>query len=128
MKIIETEIILALGAITPCSSQFLSIGPNVLRFNNQLCIFLEPLEKQKPARITNGVVGKSGRKIPKTPRSKDTHPQVINNIFPTCPIKYHLMFMLSRYININIFLYLILFFSSPDSLSEGAYEKNKFFK
>lgn len=48
---------------------------------NHTSNFREPLAKQYAANNKNGVVGKTGRAIPKIPRNKQIKPAMTNSIF-----------------------------------------------
>ncbi|SEO13803.1 hypothetical protein SAMN05216227_105121 [Pseudorhodobacter antarcticus] len=61
-------------AIAPLVRQSPRMGPNKrLRFSRS-AITLDPFAKHKAARITNGVVGKTGSTMPAAPKPSDTHP------------------------------------------------------
>jgi hypothetical protein len=86
VKLIESQIVpraanLARGLITLFFSQSIIAEPKYGKEVSQECIFFELLLKHNAERIINGVVGKTGRKAPITPRIKEVIPIKIKKGF-----------------------------------------------
>ncbi len=64
-KTVNSDMNLAFLGILLCSSQFFSIGANILLFNSHVYNFGDDFAKHAAATIKKGVVGNPGSRIPK---------------------------------------------------------------
>ena len=79
IKVTETTFILS--GIDFSTKKLEIYGPNFGWFISQSYQRLFPFRKRAAARSNNGVVGKTGRNIPRIARPNDRKPKTVSNIF-----------------------------------------------
>ncbi len=72
--IMRIAIALYRGAMAPVAFQSAIIGPNVAWSSSRFCSLGDPFPNANAARITNGVVGNTGKTTPIAPSPSDTQP------------------------------------------------------